>query len=472
MSNPVLQEQLETPRYNNETSILNVLQPMLTQLLTPWTERMQQMEKHMMQMERELAVVRINEERIEKQEGRMDKVLSFIENTMMKEPSERKIPLTIKDRKNVELKMKIEKREPLGQTISYDKEERNQISGKKEQWQSPKKTVKSYSSTLKNLPADIQEAGLSLLNCSNRFVTLVPTREIEPKNEVEKKTGLRAFHVFGLKSMPISELKKKLRDFKIMTNQCANIAFIGRSIAEFLVYEEYAPKFEAQLKQLGDAFTIARDWDPTAFNKANATAEDTEKAEDNFSYRAAKTMVETEKQSVFDYYAQLAAMKNSIKVKTETYYNRMTAELKFEKEMAQNEMEARNRMKGKEKVYVSETSGDSGTTSPTHAGRSGLNNRELGNAKMEVDEMETEEETDQVYDTNDRYSESEVEDSIMEEIEQKDIQETSQVELRGKQRRQEDPPAFSQFIKKGRTENDILDLTSPKSRSVIDAHVS
>ena len=62
--------------------------------------------------------------------------------------------------------------------------------------------------------------------------------------------------------MKLSELRKALKDVDIYIKPILNIRFIGRSVTEFMILEDYERQFKRKINSFGDFIKVIDDFDP------------------------------------------------------------------------------------------------------------------------------------------------------------------------------------------------------------------
>ncbi|KAF9207604.1 hypothetical protein BGZ49_000058 [Haplosporangium sp. Z 27] len=127
-------------------------------------------------------------------------------------------------------------------------------------------------------------------------------RPFASKNPAPRVTapGTPTIHVYfdNMKSAPLGAFKADLRTLRVRTSAIPNIAFIGKTIYEFLVEMSYKDALISKLK------------DCAVPNDPNITPELRVKLKENYAYRLAKTAAETTRPVVREIFLQMMAAAN------------------------------------------------------------------------------------------------------------------------------------------------------------------
>jgi hypothetical protein len=339
----------------DERSLINFMKPVIEGFLTPFYNEMNMIKREVAKVsELQNSVDRItllmahkeNEvKRLDKMENMMENMIQLMttrsEGSSIKEEERKRISQGSDGNHRVEVDVK-------PRVNRNDDSPKHQRKRKEEEWQEPKKTSR-YSDVLKNVPTHLQKAGASLLESSNRFVTFTATKDIEPRDTAEYKTRTRVFHIHGLEFMRISNLKKKLAEYKVELRKIYHIEYVGKAVIEILVDEEYAPTLEAQFEPLKNFISLTRDFDARKFNKINPTSEQNEFAEERFCQRMAKILSYNRNKISSRYCSELIAISNErIKRRVAEIMNPDGPYLKTWDEMDKNEEELLEQLSDKE----------------------------------------------------------------------------------------------------------------------------
>ena len=134
-------------------------------------------------------------------------------------------------------------------------------------WEVVNNKKRSFRDVVLSHPLDKQHAVASLLKLSNRFQTF--HEPSKPKTDAEKESKVRLVYVRGISRMKLSELRKLLMEAGIYMKPILNIRFIGRSITEFMISEEFENQFKRKISSFGNFITVIEDFDPRAAKNVN-----------------------------------------------------------------------------------------------------------------------------------------------------------------------------------------------------------
>ena len=133
-------------------------------------------------------------------------------------------------------------------------------SNAKSSWSTVAYKKRSFRDVVMSHPVEKQAAVSKLLKLSNRFLSF--NEPSKPKTDAEKDSKVRLVYVRGISRMKLSELRKSLKEVDIFMKPILSIRFIGRSVTEFMILEDFEKQFKRKISAFGDFITIIDHFDP------------------------------------------------------------------------------------------------------------------------------------------------------------------------------------------------------------------
>jgi hypothetical protein len=106
-----------------------------------------------------------------------------------------------------------------------------------------------------------------------------------PSSSVEAEHKVRRLYIGNLPHLRLSELKSHLFNLRIQLSKILNLAYVGKSIVEFLIMEDYEASFRARISLL--SLNLIEKYDPSTARDPKATEEIRETVRQAFRLRLA-----------------------------------------------------------------------------------------------------------------------------------------------------------------------------------------
>ena len=149
--------------------------------------------------------------------------------------------------------------------------------------------VKSYKGDQKDKPAFVES--LAILQ---RRKAPSPTAANDMAHHVKR------VYVTNLPRLPLSQLKKHLFNLRFQLSKILNISYVGKSIVEFLIMEDYMPSMMGLLRRL--QFPVLDRYHPGAVQDSAASESTKASVKDAFVTRLARLSQESNKEVVRDFF--------------------------------------------------------------------------------------------------------------------------------------------------------------------------
>jgi hypothetical protein len=118
---------------------------------------------------------------------------------------------------------------------------------------------------------------------------------------VDLKHKVRRVYAANLPRLPLSQLKQHMFNLRFSLSKIMNISYVGRSIVEFTILEEYEYSFLASLRRC--ELHVIHAYDPSKVQDKNSNEDLTEVVRGNFIARLKRISIDSTRDLVRAYFA-------------------------------------------------------------------------------------------------------------------------------------------------------------------------
>jgi hypothetical protein len=163
-----------------------------------------------------------------------------------------------------------------------------------------KRTPQVFRNALENVKEEQRDAHANFFKLMKKPAR--PPKDVPAQFKAEKEFKVRLVHIHGFPFLKIGELKAHMHAMHFMLTKIKNFRYIGKSVLELLVEEDYVQTLKNKIGKWEGAAMIAEDFDPRQHHKEAPSQQEKKLAKNTFIRKCVNQIRKSDSDLVKSFY--------------------------------------------------------------------------------------------------------------------------------------------------------------------------